>query len=265
MNIQAILIAAAVVGGVGLIIGIALGIAGKLLAVPVDETELAVRACLPGNNCGGCGFPGCDGLAKAIAEGSAPANQCPVANAEAKAKIAELVGAGITDTVKKVAFVHCAGTCDKVEQKYNYYGIQDCRKLALIPGRGAKKCAFGCMGFGSCVSVCKFDAIHIVNGVAVVDREKCTSCGQCVKTCPNGLIELIPYDAACKVVCSSKDKGKAVLNVCASGCMGCGVCAKMCPSGAIVMENNLPKFDYDKCTGCGTCAAKCVRKCISEK
>lgn len=81
-----VIIAAAIVGGTGIIIGLFLGISGEKLKVEVDEKEVAVREALPGNNCGGCGYPGCDGLAKAIAKGEAPANGCPVCSAEAKAK-----------------------------------------------------------------------------------------------------------------------------------------------------------------------------------
>ena len=67
--ITGIVIAAVLVGGVGLFIGVFLGLAGKKFAVEVDEKEVAVREQLPGNNCGGCGYPGCDGLAAAIAKG----------------------------------------------------------------------------------------------------------------------------------------------------------------------------------------------------
>lgn len=262
INYKAIGIAAAIVGIVGLLIGILLGVAGKFLTVPVDEKEIAVRELLPGNNCGGCGFPGCDGLAKAIACGEAPVGQCPVASKEAKVQIAERIGASLEESTKQVAFVHCAGTCEKTEYKYNYYGIHDCRKLALIPGHGEKQCAFGCMGYGSCVKECQFNAIGIVNGVAVVEKERCVACGKCIKVCPNGLISFVPYEARTAVICNSKEKGKTVKAACTAGCVGCSLCVKACEAGAIIMENNLPKIDYEKCTGCGVCAEKCVQKCI---
>ena len=69
MNIMAIIIAAAVIAVVGIVVGIGLGLFGEKFKVEVDEKELAVREELPGNNCGGCGFAGCDALAKAIAAG----------------------------------------------------------------------------------------------------------------------------------------------------------------------------------------------------
>lgn len=262
MDIQAIIIATAVVAVVGLIIGFLLGVAGEKLSVEVDEKEVAVRQELPGNNCGGCGYAGCDGLAKAIAAGEAPVNGCPVGGAPVAEKISAIMGVEAGNEVKKVAFVKCAGTCDKTKIKYNYYGIHDCRKLALIPGRGDKACSYGCLGYGSCVKECQFDAIKIVDGVAVVDKEKCVACGKCAKACPNHLIEIIPYDATCKVSCSSNDKGKAVKQVCDAGCIGCMMCTKVCESGAITVENNLAHVDYEKCTHCGKCAEKCPVKII---
>ena len=262
MNIKAIGIAAAVVGVTGLLIGIMLGIAGKMLHVPVNEKELAVRELLPGNNCGGCGFPGCDGLAQAIAEGTAPANQCPVANSEAYAKIAEVCGSSITETEKQVAFVMCSGTCDKTARKYNYYGIDDCRQAVLAPGRGEKQCTYGCMGYGSCVSACQFDAIHVIDGVAVVDKEKCVACGKCIAACPKNLIELVPAKAEKLVACHSNDKGKDVRVACEIGCIGCMLCVKQCEAGAVTVKDNLAHIDYSKCTNCGKCAEKCPRKII---
>lgn len=264
VNYKAIGAAAAVIGITGLLIGILLGVAGKFFFVPVNEKEVKVRELLPGNNCGGCGFPGCDGLAKAIANGEAPANQCPVASAEAKAKIAGLLGQNPEESARKTAFVKCSGTCEKTEYKYNYYGLHDCRKLALIPGHGDKQCEFGCMGYGSCVKECQFDAIHIRNGVAVVDKERCTACGKCVRVCPNHLIELIPYDAKYVVGCSSHEKGKTVKEACSAGCISCGLCVKLCEAGAVTMEDNLPRIDFEKCTGCGKCAEKCVQKGIKR-
>ena len=261
-SITNVLIAGAAVGVLGLILGVALGIFGKIFFVAVDEREVAVRECLPGNNCGGCGYAGCDGLAAAIAKGEAPVNGCPVANAEAHAAIGAIMGQEAGAVEKKVAFVKCSGTCDKTERKYNYYGINDCRKAVMVPGAGDKLCSYGCLGFGSCVDACAFDAIHVVDGVAVVDKEKCVSCGKCVAACPKNLIEIVPYSAPVAVACSSLDKGKDVRVACKTGCIGCGICVKQCESGAIVVENNLAKIDYEKCTGCGKCAEKCPQKII---
>ena len=163
---------------------------------------------------------------------------------------------------KKVAFVKCKGTCDKTKVQYNYYGVDDCKKVSVVPGAGEKACTYGCMGYGSCVKACAFDAIHVVDGVAVVDKEKCVACGKCVSSCPNHLIELVPYKAEHLVQCSSHDKGKDVKSVCESGCIGCTLCTKQCEFDAIHMEDNLAVIDYEKCTNCGKCAEKCPVKVI---
>ena len=262
MNVTAILVAAAVVGGTGLVVGLLLGVASEAFKVPVDEKEVAVRACLPGNNCGGCGYPGCDGLAKAIAQGEAPVGACPVGGPAAAAAIGEIMGVAAGDTEKQVAYVKCAGTCEAAKEKYTYNGIEDCVSAMSTPGAGPKACSHGCMGFGSCVKVCDFDAIHVVNGIAVVDKEKCVACGKCVATCPKSIIELIPYKAKVLVQCNSKDFGKDVKAVCTVGCMGCKACTRVCESGAITVENNIAHIDQSKCTGCGACAAKCPTKAI---
>lgn len=252
-----IIIATSVLGGTALIIGIMLGVAGEKLQVEVDEKELKVRELLPGNNCGGCGYPGCDGLASAIVNGEAKVNSCPVGGTNVANKISEVMGVVLEEKEKKVAFVRCGGTCDKSKKKYNYYGIQDCRKAVIAPGGGDKACSYGCLGYGSCVNECLFDAIHIVDGIAVVDKEKCVACGKCVNTCPNNLIELIPDIAEYRVQCVSNDKGKDIKKVCEAGCIGCTLCTRVCETGAITVENNLAKIDYNKCVNCGKCADKC--------
>jgi Na+-translocating ferredoxin:NAD+ oxidoreductase RNF subunit RnfB len=261
-SLEGVGIATAVVGATGLFIGLFLGFAAKKFEIKVDEREAAVRELLPGNNCGGCGFPGCDGLAKAIANGQAPVNGCPVANQAVYDKIAEVMGTEAAETEKTVAFVKCSGTCDKTEVKYEYYGIKDCNKAALVPGKGNKKCSYGCMGYGSCVKVCAFDAIHIVNGIAVVDKEKCAGCSKCTAECPNKLIEMVPVKARHLVSCGSHDKGKDVKASCQAGCIGCKMCVKACEFGAISVDDNLAYIDYSKCTNCGKCAAVCPVKVI---
>jgi Na+-translocating ferredoxin:NAD+ oxidoreductase RNF subunit RnfB len=261
-SFEGVMVATAIVAGVGLFIGLFLGFAAKAFAVQQDEKEINVRELLPGANCGGCGFPGCDGLAAAIAKGEAPANACPVANKEAHKAIAEVMGTSVEESERKVAFVKCVGTCDKTEVKYEYYGVQDCNKVAVVPGKGNKKCSYGCMGFGSCVRVCAFDAIHIVDGIAVVDKEKCTGCSTCTAQCPSKLIEMVPAAARTLVGCSSMDKGKDVKAACSAGCIGCKLCVKACEFDAIHVDNNLAYIDYSKCTNCGKCAAVCPVKVI---
>ncbi len=258
-----ILYAVIVVGGVGLLIGIALSIAGRVFAVETNEKEVAIREALPGNNCGGCGYPGCDGLAAAIASGKSDPAACPVGGAETAKIISEIMGVE-AEIVPKTAYVSCNGDCDKAKEKYNYYGNLSCQDAVNIPGGGAKACGYGCLGLGSCVQVCEFDAIHIENGKAVVDPIRCKACGKCVSACPKGLISIIPSDTKYMVKCSSKDKGRDVMSACSAGCIGCGICAKNCPHDAVEFEYNLAWIHQEKCQKCGICAEKCPKKVIEQ-
>jgi RnfABCDGE-type electron transport complex B subunit len=260
--IQAIILAAAVVGGTGVVIGIFLGFAGEKLKVETDPREDAINEALPGNNCGGCGYAGCSGLASAIVKGEAEVGACPVGGSAVAAQIAEIMGQEAGDTVRTTAFVKCAGTCEKANDDYNYFGVEDCAMAAHVPGGGAKTCSHGCLGFGSCVKACPFDAVHIVDGIAVVDKEACKSCGKCVAACPKNLIEIVPYESMHFVQCNSKDKGKDVMKACAVGCIGCKKCEKTCEFGAITVTDNVAHIDYEKCTNCGACVDVCPKGCI---
>lgn len=257
-----ILTAALVVGVVGVLIGIFLGLAGIRFKVEVDEKEERILAALPGNNCGGCGFAGCSGLAAAIAKGEAPANACPVGGEPVGKKIGEIMGVEVDAVEKKVAFVHCQGDCEKAKKNYDYTGAEDCRMLRFVPGGGPKACNQGCLGYGTCVKACPFDAIHIVNGIAVVDREACKACGKCVQVCPNHLISLIPYSAKQVVSCMNQEKGPVTMKECSVGCIGCGICVKNCPQEAIKVENFCARIEQEKCVKCGACAEKCPKKAI---
>ena len=84
----------------------------------IDENEEKIRAILPGNNCGACGYPGCDGLACAIAKKEAPINQCPVGGEEVAKKIGEIMHLEVENHVHLVAYVKCKGTCDQIQTQY---------------------------------------------------------------------------------------------------------------------------------------------------
>ena len=262
MNISAIITAVVVVAGLGLLLGLFLGAAGIWFKVDVDEKEQQVLASLPGNNCGGCGYPGCSGLAAAIAKGEAPVNACPVGGEKVGKVIAEIMGVEAGESTRMTAFVKCAGTCEKANKDYEYTGVEDCTMVQFVPDGGAKSCSHGCLGFGTCVKACPFGAISIKNGIAVVDKEKCKACSKCIAACPKHLIELVPYDAKHVVACSSRDKGPVTMKACQTGCIGCGLCVKVCPSQAITVTDFHAHIDQSKCTGCGACKEKCPKKAI---
>lgn len=261
---SAVLLAVLIVGGVGLFIGLFLGIAAIQFKVEVNEKEEAVLEALPGNNCGGCGFPGCSGLAAAIAKGEAAVNACPVGGAAVGQVIGAIMGVEAGDTKRMTAFVACQGDCDKTTRDYEYTGIEDCRMLSFVPNGGAKSCNFGCLGYGSCVKACPFDAIHVQNNVAVVDKERCKACGKCVEVCPKHLISLIPYDAKYTVACSSEEKGPVTMKECTVGCIGCQLCKKNCPVDAVTISDFHANIDYEQCEQCGACKEKCPRGAIVE-
>ena len=249
---------------ISLIIGIFLGISSEIFNVKVDEKIIKIRECLPGNNCGGCGYAGCDALAEAIANGKAAVNACPVGGNNVATLISKVMGTEAIESVKMVAFVHCDGTCVNANKSYIYNGVKDCRIVATLPNSGEKKCNNACLGYGSCVNACKFGALSIIDNVAKVDKEKCVACKACIDVCPMKLIELVPYDKKHLVKCSNRDKGKKAMDACKVSCIACGMCEKNCPKSAIKVINNVAVIDYEKCDDCGICVDKCKRECITS-
>ena len=251
-----------VIAVIAVLVAVGLVFTGKKFAVAVDEREVAVREKLPGNNCGACGYAGCDALAAAISKGEAPVNACPVGGAPVAQEIGDIMGTTAGSVERKTAFVACKGTCEVTKNQGNYVGIRDCR-AAVLSGINVTDCNYGCLGFGSCAEVCPEQAISVQSGVAVVNRNRCVSCGLCVKACPRGLISLIPESRVVRVQCSNRDKGPVVRKICSAGCIGCGLCAKQCEFGAIEFDGTLARVNPEKCTLCGKCAAKCPAKVIT--
>lgn len=257
-----IFIAVLILTGIGLLAGVILAVASKFFAVPTDEKFEKIRACLPGANCGACGFAGCDGYAEAISKGQAEPNKCPVGGATAAAALSEVLGVEIK-TEKKVAFVRCQ-KAENANTDYAYQGRMTCADAAALYG-GPVSCKFACIGIGDCVAVCDYNAISIVNGVAKVDKNLCAACGKCAKVCPKGIIEIINCDKAAAVACMNTQKGAIARKNCANACIGCMKCVKTCEAGAITVENNLARIDAEKCTHCGKCVEACPDKCIVLK
>ena len=249
-------------GGLGLLFGLVLGYASKKFAVPVDPKVPLIKECLPGANCGGCGYAGCDAYAEAVASGAAAPNCCPIGGAAVATKIGEVMGVTVDTSEPKVAYVKCQGTCNVAKDRYEYYGLTDCQQAMNVPGAGAKSCEYGCLGYGTCVKACQFDAIDIVDGIAKINPDKCVACGACVTACPKTIIEMAPKKQKVFVTCNSKAKGVDVKGACSVGCIACTLCVKACPKEAITMVNNLSVIDYDKCIQCGLCEKKCPTKAI---
>jgi Na+-translocating ferredoxin:NAD+ oxidoreductase RNF subunit RnfB len=257
-----ILIATAIVAGIGLLCAIMLVLAAKFFAVPQNKKFNDIRECLPGANCGACGYTGCDGYAKALADDdSIKTNLCiPGADAVAK-QIAEILGKEAEDVIEQVAVIHCYGDCTHTVNKMDYVGISSCEAAKTMYG-GKGKCGFGCMGFGDCLAACPQNAICLQNGIAHINTRVCIGCGICVRTCPQGLISLMSDEENVLVTCNNKEKGAIARSKCSNACIGCKKCEKNCPSGAIKVENNLAVIDYSLCTKCGLCANNCPVGCI---
>ena len=250
-----------VLGALAIVFGLILAVAAKVFEVEVDPRLPQIQECLAGANCGGCGYPGCGGCAEAILNGTAPVTACAPAGAEGAAKIAAIMGMEAPSGEKMVAHVMCNGGAN-VTRNFEYRGVTDCIAATKVCGGDAIGCKYGCFGFGTCVSACKFDALHVIDGVAVVDKEKCTNCGACREACPRKLIAEVPYKQKVFVNCSNKDKGPAVAKVCAASCIGCGICQRTCRLDAIHVENNVAVIDYSKCKNCTLCAKACPRNAI---
>lgn len=265
---DSILFAILAIAGLGLLFGLGLAYASKKFEVKVDERVALVRDALPGANCGACGYSGCDAYADNIVTEGAKINLCPVGGEDTVNKIAEIMGVEAGSLEKKVARVMCRGSWDNAKIKFDYDGILDCRIATSMHG-GPSACSYGCIGMGSCVKVCAFNAIKVENGLAVVNEEKCTACGNCVEECPKGIIELVPAKSKYSVLCKSKDKGGDARKNCSTACIGCSKCVKECPFEAITVENFLAKIDYSKCKNCGKCMKVCptgaIQKFIAHK
>ena len=210
-----IILAVVIVGAIGLIFGLLLSFASVIFKVEVDEREEKILSVLPGANCGACGFAGCSAYAAAVVNDGAPVNSCSVGKSAVAKKIADIMGIEAQEIEPMTAKVMCGGNCDVATDKYEYMGMPDCRAAAKLGG-GAKNCPNGCLGLGSCVAVCKFGAISIENGVAVIDEDKCEACGMCVKQCPKHIIAMIPKKNKYYVECMNTEKGALTNKYCSA-------------------------------------------------
>lgn len=261
---MSILIPIIILGALGVIFGIGLGIASKKLIVKIDPKLEKIINLLPGSNCGACGQAGCLGFAEQLLSGKSKIDSCKSSGDEIKKKIAQILGQELVIDIKKTAVLHCKAGIT-VKNNFVYLGRRDCRSANLVLG-GQKACAFGCLGLGTCVASCPFNAIKMSEqGFPIVDRSRCRACNKCVMACPKKLFSLDPESTPVYIGCSSRDTGPDTRANCPCGCIACGICQKTCRFYAIKIIDNLAVIDYNKCTSCGECVKACPMKCILSR
>ena len=241
-----------------LVLGFLLGFFKKVFHVDVDEKILLIRESLPGANCGGCGYPGCDAFAEAVASGEANPSGCTAGGKETADKVCAIMGVS-ANAVETIAVLACQGSKDHAKSKGNYTGVETCRS-ALLSTNGVKACEWACQGFGDCVRVCLFDAIHMEDdGLPHVDEAKCTGCGMCIVECPqNLLVHFNKTDKGAFARCNNRNKTiPQILKNCTVGCFKCGKCVRACKYDAIHLVDGIPVVDYEKCTSCNDCVVAC--------
>lgn len=246
MNVQ-VFSSLITLGGLGLLFGAILAFASRIFYVEKDPRIEKINEFLPQANCGGCGFPGCSNYAEAIVNENANISLCAPGGEDVVKKIADILGVEAEAGTPMVAVVRCQGAHGIAKDKFKYEGIEDCNAEVLIQG-GHKACEFGCLGHGSCVKACPFDAMMMQdNGLPYVFEDKCTACGICVEECPKGIMQLVPRSQKTFLGCVNQNAAKAVRQVCSVGCIGCALCTKpkITPSEKLVMENNLPVIPAD--------------------
>lgn len=254
---------------IGVISAVILFVVAQKFKVFEDPRIDLVNEVLPGANCGGCGYPGCRNFAEVCVKSEDLSMVfCPVGGNDGMAKVAEVLGREAVAKDPEIAVLLCAGSCS-VRPKVNIYdGASSCSIAASLYG-GESGCQFGCLGMGECVDVCKFDALQMdaESGLPLVDEEKCTACGACVKQCPKNLFELRPKGKKSRriyVACSNKEKGSTKKIGCEVACIGCKKCEKECAYDAITIENFNAYIDPVKCKLCRKCVAVCPSGSILE-
>jgi electron transport complex protein RnfB len=231
----------------------------------IDEVE----SNLPGANCGGCGYAGCRNFAETLVKSrSFDGLFCPVGGNDTMSAVARILGREASVKDPQVAVLRCNGSCEHRPRTSRYDGASSCAVVSALYG-GETGCQYGCLGLADCVVACTFDALHMdpLTGLPVVDDDKCTSCGACVKACPKNLFELRKRWKGNKkiyVACMNEDKGGIAKKNCSVACIGCSKCFKVCPYEAITMNNNLAFIDSVKCKLCRKCIPECPTQSILE-
>ncbi len=245
MMLMIILLAAGVMLSLALFMTFILGWANETMKVAVDPLIEKINAALPGANCGGCGYVGCNDYAEALVQSGVAADLCPVGGTTVADKLAEILGVSLEDSYPYRPAVHCVAGYDEKLGRHEYRGEKTCASANLVSG--VQGCAYGCLSLGDCVNACPFDAVQLVAGKIEIDYEKCVGCGACAKVCPRNVISMVPFKAEqiYVVACSNKDFGKDVKAVCKVGCIGCKSCTRLA-EGLFQAKDNLSLIDYDQ-------------------
>lgn len=239
-------LAAGTMLAMALVLSFVLGWANRAFHVEVDPRVEAAVEVLPGANCGGCGYVGCGEYAEAMVLEGAAVNRCPVGGENCAEALAAVMGVEIEASYPWRPVVHCGARTDDRLGRNPYRGERRCATANLVTD--VQGCTYGCLGFGDCTRACNFDAIHVEEGLARVDYERCVGCGACAKACPRNIITMAPFKSERMLVveCSNLDTGKDVKSVCKVGCLGCKACEKSSP--LFTLQNNLSTIDYDRYT-----------------
>jgi electron transport complex protein RnfB len=243
-----VLLAAVVLFGLVLIFAGLLGVAKEKLRVEQDPRIDEVAEVLPAANCGGCGFAGCADFAKAVVEQRVQCDGCPVGGSKVAEKVAAILGVEVVKTFPFRPVIHCGAKTHHKHGRVPYEGVETCSEAHIVGVTQA--CTYGCLGFGDCAKACTFDALHMVEGIPIVDYAKCTGCGACSKACPRDLIEQIPFKQKTMLVvaCSNKEPAKLVKQVCDVGCVGCSLCQRLF-ADRFQVKDNLAYLNYENYTG----------------
>ena len=250
--------------GMAIVLSSVLGWASKKFQVDVDDRVLAVIDELPGANCGGCGYVGCGEYAEAVVLEKEAVNLCTVGGPGCARAVAGIMDVEVGAVLPYRPIVHCGARLEDRLGRSEYRGEMGCAAANLVTD--VQGCTYGCLGFGDCARACQFDALHVIDGLAAVDYEKCVGCGACAKVCPRNIITITPFKAerVLAVSCSNKDKGRDVIAVCNVGCIGCGQCART--SSLFKIENNLSTIDYDAYTPeCSLEVLDACKKCKRQR
>lgn len=237
--------AALTMSGLGSAFAVVLLIASEKLKVEEDPKIERIHQALPNIDCGACGYAGCGSYAKAVSKKPDLIGLCAPGGAKTADAIASVLNLQISNSgPAKRPVIHCRSHNADKTYYAQYHGIESCTAANALAA--AQACKFGCMGFGDCVSVCKFDAVHVIDGLATIDYEKCTGCGACAKGCPRNLIKMVPFshENMLTVSCNSRENGKTVRATCKVGCIACSLCTKQ--TDIFSIEDNLAHLDYEK-------------------